>query len=115
MSENSVSCCLSAFALTLILAMPAVATTKDVDDAIALLKEIRTDQCHQKSMRGRILIAHQSHDEETLNELGPQLESLNARLKPAEGKLNALTTAIQANTQDRTAFENAQLEMADCE
>jgi hypothetical protein len=44
MSENSVSCCLSAFALTLIVAMPAVATTKDVDDAIALLKEIRTDQ-----------------------------------------------------------------------
>lgn len=115
MSETFVSRYLGAFALTLILAMPAAATTKDVDDAIALLKEIRTDQCHQKNMRGRILVAHQAHDEETLNELGPQLESLNARLKPAEGKLNTLTAAIQANPQDRTAFETAQLEMADCE
>lgn len=96
-------------------ALPATATTNDVQEAISLLKSIQADQCEQKSLRGRALAAHQAHDEEALGELGPQLEALNARLKPATSRLDVLTKSIQASSEDRAAFETAQLEMTDCD
>jgi hypothetical protein len=102
-------------AATLALSAPAGAATANVGEALALMKQIHTDECQQKQLRGRILVAHQSHDEETLSELGPQLETINARLKPSEDKLNALTAAIKNNPEDRSAFEAAQLETESCD
>lgn len=98
-----------------LLAFPAVATAADVDEAIDLLKKTHDDQCEQQQLRGRLLVAHQSHDSVTLEALTPKLEALNARMKPSTEKLKALVAKFSENSQDRNAFEKAQIEMGSCD
>lgn len=87
----------------------------EVDEAIALLKQTHDDQCEQQKLRGRLLIAHQSHDTTTLEALTPKLEALNARMKPSTEKLKELSAKFQDDSQARNAFEKAQIEMGTCD
>lgn len=92
-----------------------VASTVDLEQAVNLLRETRGDRCQQSALRSKLLVAHRAHDERTVNEFYPQLEALNARLKPVEDKLKALQSVIQLNSQENNAFETAQLEYGSCE
>jgi hypothetical protein len=94
---------------------PVLGFAAEVDEAIALLKQTHDDQCEQQKLRGRLLIAHQAHDSATLEALTPKLEALNARMKPSADKLKELTAKFSENSQDRNAFENAQIEMGSCD
>lgn len=94
---------------------PGLGASADLEQAIALLRDTHADRCEQSALRARILVAHQSHDDKTVNALYPQLEALNARLKPAETKLKTLTAVIQQNSTEQNAFETAQLENGSCE
>ena len=87
----------------------------EVDEAIALLKQTHDDQCEQQKLRGRLLIAHQSHDTMTLEALTPKLEALNARMKPSSEKLKELTAKFKDDAPARNAFEKAQIEMGTCD
>ncbi len=98
-----------------LLGLPAVVAAADVDEAIALLKQTHDDQCEQQKLRGRLLVAHQFHDSDTLEALTPKLEALNARMKPSADKLKELTARFSENSQDRNAFEKAQIEMGSCD
>ncbi len=91
------------------------AASSDLDEAIALLKQTHDDQCEQQKLRGRLLIAHQTHDTVTLEALTPKLEALNARMKPSADRLKELTAKFSENSQDRNAFEKAQIEMGTCD
>lgn len=95
--------------------LPTVGPASEVDEAIALLKQTHDDECEQQKLRGRLLVAHQSHDSATLETLTPKLEAINSRLKPSEEKLKALQEKFNDNSNDRNAFEIAQLEMGECD
>lgn len=98
-----------------VLALPALGSAAEVDEAIALLKQTHDDQCEQQKLRGRLLIAHQAHDSTTLEALTPKLEALNARMKPTTEKLKELTAKFSENAQARNAYEKAQIEMGTCD
>ena len=89
--------------------------TAELEQAVSLLRDTRTDRCQQSALRARLLVAHRSHDEKTVDELFPQLEALNARMKPADDKLKTLAAVIRLNSQEQNAFETAQIENGSCE
>jgi len=91
------------------------ASSADLEQAVSLLRDTRADRCQQSSLRSKLLVAHRSHDEKTVNEFYPQLEALNAKMKPAEDKLKALQAVIRLNSEENSAFETAQLEYGSCE
>lgn len=108
--------CVTVSACTaLLLGFSAPGSASDLDEAIALLKQSHDDQCEQQKLRGRLLIAHQAHDSVTLEALTPKLEALNARMKPSTDRLKELTAKFSDNSEDRNAFEKAQLEMGSCD
>jgi len=115
MKGFSISVLVGAIAAGGLYAPLALGSAADLEQAISLLRETRSDRCQQSSLRSRILVAHQSHDEKTVNDLYPQLEALNARLKPAEDKLKALSKVIQLSSDEQNAYETAQLENGSCE
>jgi gamma-glutamyl phosphate reductase len=91
------------------------ASPAELEQAVAILKDTRADRCQQSSLRARVLVAHQKHDEKLIRELYPQLESLNARLKPSEDRLKALSASIRLVPEEQSAFETAQLENGECD
>jgi len=105
---------LGVFSLVLVCA-PSFAGKAEVDVAVDLYKQSHADQCQKKKIQVQLLIAHQSHDQEKLNQLEPQLEAINKRLKPTEDKLNALKATMNKNPDDKSAYETALLELGDCE
>jgi predicted nucleic acid-binding Zn-ribbon protein len=103
------------FAASLVSAAPAFAAGADVEEAVALMKQSHADQCQKKKIQVQLLLAHQHHDQDKLNALGPELEAINKRLKPTEDKLAALKAKIKKNPDDAGAFETALLQVGDCE
>lgn len=95
--------------------LSAAVSAAEVDEAIALLKQTHDDQCEQQKLRGRLLIAHQSHDSTTLEALTPKLEALNARMKPTADKLKELSAKFSEDSQARNEYEKAQIEMGTCD
>lgn len=87
----------------------------EVEEAVALLQQIHADQCQQQKLRGQVMVAHRSHDQETLDAIYPQLEAVSKRLKPSEDRLNALKASIKKDPQDQNAFEAALLQNAECD
>lgn len=92
-----------------------IASPADLEEAVTLLRDTRADRCQQSVLRGKLLVAHRSHDERTVNEFYPQLEAVNARLKPAEDKLKALQAVLRLTSEENNAFESAQIEYGTCE
>lgn len=94
---------------------PAFATSPDVAAAIELSKQHHAEQCEKSKIKVQLLLAHQHHDQDKLNALGPELEAINKRLKPTEDKLNALKANFKKNPDDESAFETALLALGECE
>lgn len=94
---------------------PAYALSPAAEEAIALLKQMHVDQCAKRQIQGKLLHAHQAHDQKTLDELAPKLDEINGRLKPGLDKLKTLKPAVEKDPADRTAFETAQLNEGDCD
>lgn len=105
---------LSVLTATVTLASHALAASQDVEAALALVRQIQPDRCALQKVRGKILVAHQSHDQSTMDALAPQMDALTARLKPAEDKLRELTVAIKKNPTDQNVYAAAQTEAASC-
>jgi hypothetical protein len=94
---------------------PVFALGPEAEEAIALLKQMHADQCAKRQIQGKLLSAHQAHDQKTLDELAPKLDAVNGRLKPGLDKLKALKPLVKKNQADQTAFESAQLNEGDCD
>ena len=103
------------FAGNFAMSLSAFAVSPDVDAAIDLDKHHHAEQCEKKRIQVQLLIAHQHHDQEKLNLLAPELDSINKRLKPTEDKLNALKANIKKNPDDQSAYETALLQLGGCE
>ncbi len=106
---------LFAIATSLVFSTPVFAVSPDVHAAIDLVKQAHTDQCQKTKIQVQLLVAHQHHDQDKLNALGPELDAINKRLKPTEEKLNALKAIIKKNPDDESAFETALLQVGNCE
>jgi len=106
---------LFAIAASLAFSAPAFAASADVQAAIDLMKQTHADQCQKKKIQVQLLLAHQHHDQDKLDALGPELDAINKRVKPTEDKLNALKAVIKKNPDDESAFEMALLEVGNCE
>ncbi len=115
MNKFQFSLWLSAIAASFAFSATAFAVSADVQAAIDLMKQTRTDQCQKKKIQMQLLIAHQSHDRTKLDALGPQLDAVNQRLKPSDDQLNILKAKFRKNPDDQGAFESAQLQQGDCE
>jgi len=102
-------------AASLVFSAPVFAASADVEEAVALTKQSHADQCQKKKIQVQLLLAHQHHDQDKLNALGPDLDAINKRLKPIEDKLNALKAGFKKNPDDAGAFETALLQLGDCE
>lgn len=115
MSNISSSLLVFVITATLGYSSPGFAVSTDVEAAAALLQQMHADQCHKHKLQGQLLAAHQSHDQEKLKNLWPQLEAINKRLKPSEDQLSKLKVGIRKNVEDNSAFEAAQLRVGDCD
>lgn len=104
--------CLSS--AVLLFSAPAKSASPTVEEALALLKHMGPDRCALQKVRGKILVAHQSHDQSTMDALAPQMDALTMRLKPSEDKLRELAAAIKKNPQDQTVYAAAQVEASSC-
>lgn len=104
-----------AFASGCVLSSPSFAVSPDVEAALELSKQSHADQCQKKKLQVQLLVAHQSHDQEKLNNLEPELDAINKRLKPTEDRLNALKAKMNKNPDDKSAYETALLDLGDCE
>jgi hypothetical protein len=87
----------------------------ELDEAVTLVKQMHVDQCHQHQLRGKLLLAHQTHDQDTMDDLYAQLDKLNQRLKPVEDKLRVLKTSIRQKPEDQREFESTLLQNGTCE
>ena len=103
------------FAAMVLLPAPAFSANRELDEAIALVKQMHVDQCEQRQLRGQLLMAHQSHDQETLDTLGPRLEAVNQRLKPSEDRLKGLKLSLKKNAAGQSAFDAALQEAGSCD
>lgn len=102
-------------AAILVFSSPVFSASPELEEALALARQVHTDQCEQRKLRGQLLMAHQSHDQETLDTLGPRLEAVNRRLKPSEERLGVLKAGFRKNPGEPGVFENALQEAGDCE
>lgn len=94
---------------------PVFATSKNVADAIALLKQTYPEQCQKNKIKVKLLIAHQQHDQALLKELGGKLDEINKILSPTDKKLTALKMAIKKNSDDEADFNAALLDLSACD
>ena len=94
---------------------PVFAVSKNVEDALALLKDSHIEQCQRNKLKVELLVAHRKHDMELLKELEVKLNELNKILQPTENKLNALKAKIKKNPDEETEFNTALLELGSCE
>ena len=115
MSKYSFTLLFSVFAIPMALSGSAFALSPDVEAAIELSKQHHAELCEKKKIQVQLLIAHQHHDQDKLNALGPELDAINKRLKPTEDKMNALKANMKKNPDDQSAFETALLQLGDCE
>lgn len=91
------------------------ALSKEVEDALALLKDTHIEQCQRNKLKVELLVAHRKHDMALLKELEVKLDELNKILQPTENKLNALKAKIKKNPDQETEFNTALLELGSCE
>jgi hypothetical protein len=94
---------------------PVFADSKQVEEAITLLKQTYPEQCQKNKIKVQLLIAHQNHDQIRLNELGAKLDEINRILKPTDEKLTVLKSAIKKNPDDEADFNTALLDLSSCE
>lgn len=94
---------------------PAFTASKELEEAVALVKQMHGDQCEQRHLRGEMLLAHQTHDQEKMDVLGPRLEAVNQRLQPSEDRLKALRLSIRKNSGEQGALDVAVLEAGSCD
>lgn len=102
-------------ALVAVASNSAFAVNKNVEQAVALLKQSHPEQCQKNKLKVELLIAHRKHDQELLKELGAKLDEINRQLKPTDDKLTALKKAIKQNPDDETDFNTALLALTPCE
>lgn len=114
MKNKTLALIMPVFAVTLILSPPAQSASQNVDAALALVKQMQPDQCALQKVRGKVLVAHQAHNQAVLDALTPQMDELTARLKPLDDKLHDLTIAIKKNPEEQTAYTAALPEAAKC-
>jgi len=100
---------------SLVFTAPAFAASAEVQAAVDLMKQSHQDQCQKKKIQVQLLLAHQHHEQDKLNALGPELDAINKRLKPTEDKLNTLKAGFKKNPDDASAFETALLDVGNCE
>jgi hypothetical protein len=112
---NKVSLMILVFVSGFVFSTPSLAASADVAAALELFKQSHADQCQKKKIQVQLLLAHQSHDQEKLNKLEPELAAINKRLKPTEDKLNVIKANMNKNPDDKSAYETALLELGDCE
>ncbi len=112
---NKRSLTILAFASACFFSFSSFAASPDVETALGLYKQSHADQCQKKKIQVQLFLAHQSHDQDKLGKLEPELEAINKRLKPTEDKLNALKANMNKNPDDKSAFETALLQVRDCE
>jgi len=103
------------FPTLFVFSAPVFSASKELEEALALARHMHTDQCEQRTLRGQILMAHQSHDQEKMDTLGPRLEAVNQRLKPSEDRLKTLKLSVRKNPGEQTAFDAALQETGDCD
>ena len=103
---------LSLFSLNL---SPARAETPELEEVAELLKKIHDDQCQRHSLRGRVMVAHRAHDQKTLDELYPKLETLTKKIKPDEERIKALQAAISGDSAAQDRLESIQVELGACD
>lgn len=103
------------FLILILLSASAFAVTPELEEGVALVSQMRDDQCQRQKLRSEILLAHSSHDVGKVDKLGPQLDAINKRIKPAEDRLNVLKPAIRKNFNEQSAFETAQLNLKACD
>jgi hypothetical protein len=106
---------ISVFATAVFFSAPVFPGSAELDEAIALLREMHADQCRQQTLRSQVMVAHRAHDQKALDEVYPKLDALNRRLKPSEDRMKTLKTAINRDPDDRGAFEAAMLEVSECD
>lgn len=106
---------ISIFAATFVFSAPVFSASPVLEEALVLARQIHTDQCEQRNLRGQLLMAHQSHDQEKLDALGPRFESVNQRLKPSEDRLKILKSALGKTPGEQSAFDAAVREAGDCD
>jgi hypothetical protein len=102
-------------ALISVFSKPVFAVSKNVEEAITLLKKTYPEQCQKNKLKVRLLIAHREHDQALLEELGPKLDEINRILKPTDEKLTVLKAAIKKNPDDEADFNTALLDLSSCE
>lgn len=112
---NKSSLLILAFSLGCCVCVPSFAASPDVEAALELSKQSHGDLCQKRKIQVQLLVAHQSHDQDKLRMLGPDLDAINKRLKPTEDKLNALKAKMDKNPDDRNAYETGLLTLGDCE
>lgn len=103
------------FTLVAVFSNPVFAVSKNVEEAITLLKKTYPEQCQKNKLKVRLLTAHREHDQALLKELGDKLDEINNILKPTDEKLKALKTAIKKNPDDESDFNTALLDLSSCE
>jgi hypothetical protein len=105
----------SLLAVIVVFSSPVFSASPELEEALALARQIHPDECEQHHLRGQLLMAHQSHDEEKLDTLGPRLEAVNQRLKPSEDRLKALKLRFGKNPGEQSSFDAALQEAGDCD
>jgi hypothetical protein len=97
------------------LSAPAYSASRELEEAVALVKQMHGDQCEQRHLRGEMLLAHQTHDQEKMDVLGPRLEAVNRRLQPSEERLKALKLSIRKNSGEPAALDTAVQATGSCD
>ena len=105
----------SLLAATCVFSAPVFSAGPELEEALALAKQMHADQCEQRELRGQILKAHQAHDQEKMDALGPRLENVNRRLQPSEDRLKVLKRSVRKNPDDQSAFDAALLDAGNCD
>lgn len=101
--------------LGILLSSPVFALSKNVDTAITLLKQTRTEQCQRNALKVQLLVAHRKHDLALLKDLEIKLDEMNKQLKPIDDQLMVLKAQIKKNPDEETELNTALLDLGSCE
>ena len=61
------------------------------------------------------MVAHREHDQKTLSELYPKLETLTKKIKPDEERIKALQAVISGDSAAQDRLESIQVELGACD
>lgn len=94
---------------------PAWAETPELEEVIGLLRKTHDDQCQRHALRSKVMVAHRAHDQKSLDDLYPRLESISKKLKSDEDRIKVLQSVIAQNYETQNALEAAQVELGACD